>query len=276
MEQNIITIKNLSKTFKRQKVLKEITIKIPENCVYGLLGPNGAGKSTLLKTMTGLLKPTSGEVLFCGHKWSRKDLSAYLQVIGVALPFVISMICAGSIALEEQNHFQIYLGSYTDKGKAFTCKSLVLSIMGFLAICSAVLLFGAGYHFLPGKSGISGGLYMQAALLLFLGSIPLYVEHIFLNLLFTKSVSQCVGVVQSLVSALFLTGLGEGRWQFLPCTWSARVSALFLQGKLYGRKGMASLTELKGKVPICLLLLCLMCVIIRIVMQHYEGRQVND
>lgn len=75
MEQNIITIKNLSKTFKRQKVLKEITMKIPENCVYGLLGPNGARKSTLLKTMTGLLKPTSGEVLFCGHKWSRKDLS---------------------------------------------------------------------------------------------------------------------------------------------------------------------------------------------------------
>lgn len=75
MEQNILVIKNLSKEFKRQKVLKEITMKIPENCVYGLLGPNGAGKSTLLKIITGLLKPTSGTILFQGHKWTRADLT---------------------------------------------------------------------------------------------------------------------------------------------------------------------------------------------------------
>ena len=75
MEQNILVIKNLSKEFKRQKVLKEITMKIPENCVYGLLGPNGAGKSTLLKTITGLLKSTSVTILFQGHKWTRADLT---------------------------------------------------------------------------------------------------------------------------------------------------------------------------------------------------------
>ena len=56
MNQNIIEIKNLSKTFKKQTVLKNISLSIPENCVYGLLGPNGAGKSTLLKMLTGLLR----------------------------------------------------------------------------------------------------------------------------------------------------------------------------------------------------------------------------
>ena len=62
MEQNMITIRNLSKEFKGQSVLKNITMEIPKNCVYGLLGANGAGKSTLLKTITGLLNPTSGEI----------------------------------------------------------------------------------------------------------------------------------------------------------------------------------------------------------------------
>ena len=66
MEQNMITIRNLSKEFKGQNVLKNITMEIPKNCVYGLLGANGAGKSTLLKTITGLLNPTSGEIYF-GH-----------------------------------------------------------------------------------------------------------------------------------------------------------------------------------------------------------------
>ena len=75
MQQNMIETRNLSRQFKGQTVLKDITMKIPKNCVYGLLGPNGAGKSTLLKTMTGLLKPTSGEILFDGHQWSRADLA---------------------------------------------------------------------------------------------------------------------------------------------------------------------------------------------------------
>ena len=71
----MITIRNLSKEFKGQNVLKNITMEIPKNCVYGLLGANGAGKSTLLKTITGLLNPTSGEIYFEGHKWTRADLA---------------------------------------------------------------------------------------------------------------------------------------------------------------------------------------------------------
>ena len=75
MEPNILEIENLSRSFKRQQVLKNITMNIPQNCVYGLLGPNGAGKSTLLKTITGLLTPDAGEIRFRGHRWSRADLA---------------------------------------------------------------------------------------------------------------------------------------------------------------------------------------------------------
>lgn len=74
MNQNIVEIKNLEKSFKKQPVLKNISLSIPENCVYGLLGPNGAGKSTLLKMITGLMRPDSGQIVFQGHPWSRKDL----------------------------------------------------------------------------------------------------------------------------------------------------------------------------------------------------------
>lgn len=75
MNRNLIEIKNLSKEFKEQPVLKNITMAVPENCVYGLLGPNGAGKSTLMKTMAGLLRPTTGEIYFQGHPWSRRNLT---------------------------------------------------------------------------------------------------------------------------------------------------------------------------------------------------------
>ena len=73
---NLVEIKNVSQTFKRDTVLEDVSLTIPQNCVVGLLGPNGAGKSTLLKILSGLLRPSAGEVVFDGHSWSRTDLVA--------------------------------------------------------------------------------------------------------------------------------------------------------------------------------------------------------
>ena len=75
MNEIILETKRLCKTFKKQEAVKDVSISVQRNSIYGLLGPNGAGKSTLLKMITGMLRLTSGEVLFDGHKWSRKDLS---------------------------------------------------------------------------------------------------------------------------------------------------------------------------------------------------------
>ncbi|WP_160687079.1 lantibiotic protection ABC transporter ATP-binding protein [Clostridium sp. C2-6-12] len=75
MNDIILETENLCKTFRKQEVNKDISISVKRNSIYGLLGANGAGKSTLLKMITGMLRPTSGEIIFDGHKWSRKDLS---------------------------------------------------------------------------------------------------------------------------------------------------------------------------------------------------------
>ena len=70
----ILKTDNLCKDFKKQKAVNNVSITVRENSIYGLLGPNGAGKSTTLKMITGMLRPTSGKVLFNGHDWNRKDL----------------------------------------------------------------------------------------------------------------------------------------------------------------------------------------------------------
>ena len=70
----IFKTNNLCKDFKKQKAVNNVSITVRENSIYGLLGPNGAGKSTTLKMITGMLRPTSGKVLFNGHEWNRKDL----------------------------------------------------------------------------------------------------------------------------------------------------------------------------------------------------------
>ncbi len=75
-----ITLTEVSKTFKlglfkSKKAVDNLTLEIPSGEVVGLLGPNGSGKSTTIKMILGFLKPTSGEILICGHdvenRWAR-------------------------------------------------------------------------------------------------------------------------------------------------------------------------------------------------------------
>ena len=70
----MIQTKNLNKSYKNQEVNKDISLLVPKNSIYGLLGPNGAGKSTLLKMLTGMINPTSGEIIYIERPWSRNDL----------------------------------------------------------------------------------------------------------------------------------------------------------------------------------------------------------
>ncbi len=60
---NIIEVKNLSKTFKECKAVNDISFNIGKGEIFGFLGPNGAGKTTTINMLTGLAKPTSGEIM---------------------------------------------------------------------------------------------------------------------------------------------------------------------------------------------------------------------
>ena len=64
----LLEIKNLSKSYGKKKVLKDINLTIPRDRIIGLLGKNGTGKSTLIKLINDLLTPTSGEILINGKK----------------------------------------------------------------------------------------------------------------------------------------------------------------------------------------------------------------
>jgi len=55
------------------EVLRGVSLEVPNGSVVALLGANGAGKSTLLKTISGIMKPTRGTIVFEGEAISRLD-----------------------------------------------------------------------------------------------------------------------------------------------------------------------------------------------------------
>lgn len=236
-----------------------------------------------------VLLPVIGSGLFLVYyRWIRhgmeNGIGVLVEITGVALPLVISIVCAGNISLEAQNHFQIFLENYKCRWKGLAAKLLVLWSMGFLSVSAAIVIFTAGYGELKkqaetfGETGQAGESLMMLVVILAIGSIPVYVEHLFWNFVFPASVSQCIGVAESILSALFLTGLGDGIWQYVPCTWSARGVTLFWEISRASDEMRTVIyhTEMKKTGMICTLLLAGICVIIGLWFQNYEGRQWNE
>ena len=76
-----ITVNSLSKSYKSQKVLNNISFSADKGQIIGFLGPNGAGKSTMMKILTGFIKPDEGAVFIDDIDVLKNSIAAQ-KVIG--------------------------------------------------------------------------------------------------------------------------------------------------------------------------------------------------
>lgn len=67
-----LELNKISKKFKKNLVLNDLSIVFEPGKIYGLVGANGSGKSVLFKIICGIMKPTSGLVLFDGEDYLKK------------------------------------------------------------------------------------------------------------------------------------------------------------------------------------------------------------
>jgi branched-chain amino acid transport system ATP-binding protein len=82
----ILDVRSLSKHFGGFRALENLNLKIEPGTIWAIIGPNGAGKSTLFNLITGMLKPTEGEIYFKGM--NLKDLKPNKRTaLGIALTF---------------------------------------------------------------------------------------------------------------------------------------------------------------------------------------------
>ena len=61
-----VETRGLARTFGSKRAVDGIDLQVPPGSFYGFLGPNGAGKSTTIKCLTGLLRPSAGEIRILG------------------------------------------------------------------------------------------------------------------------------------------------------------------------------------------------------------------
>ena len=77
---DMLRITNLYKSFGDKEVLRGLNLSVPQHSIYGFIGKNGSGKTTTMKTVLGLLKADSGEIIVNGEKvvYGQTDTNCYI------------------------------------------------------------------------------------------------------------------------------------------------------------------------------------------------------
>ena len=82
----LLSIKNLGIQFGGLRAVDEFNLEIEKGELYGLIGPNGAGKTTVFNMLTGVYKPTAGEIVLDGKNITGKK-QIEINKLGVARTF---------------------------------------------------------------------------------------------------------------------------------------------------------------------------------------------
>jgi branched-chain amino acid transport system ATP-binding protein len=75
----LLETQHLRKEFGGLVANQDVDFTVPPNSIVSLIGPNGAGKTTFFNMLTGVYKPTAGEVFFDGERMTNKPPHAYTQ-----------------------------------------------------------------------------------------------------------------------------------------------------------------------------------------------------
>lgn len=84
----VLEVKNLSKSFEQTQVLEDISFRVEKGEFIAIMGQSGSGKSTLLYNISGMDRPSSGEVNLCGNDISRLKDDKMSQIRLTQMGFV--------------------------------------------------------------------------------------------------------------------------------------------------------------------------------------------
>ncbi len=126
----MLEVKNVSKSFRGLRAVREASFTVPEGDINGLIGPNGAGKTTIFNIIAGVYAPDSGEIYFNGNPVHglRPD---QICAAGIGRTFQIVKPFAGLSVLDN-----VIVGALHRERGVASARALAVSILEKLSLAS--------------------------------------------------------------------------------------------------------------------------------------------
>ncbi|AYW48009.1 polar amino acid ABC transporter ATP-binding protein [Tetragenococcus osmophilus] len=121
----MLELKNVSKSFGSQEVIRSLDLTIPDGSILAIVGPSGGGKTTLLRVLAGLETVDEGEFLLDGEEFNPISSKNQEQVVGVVfqefqlfphLSVFENIVLAPRLALKEEKE------TYTKKAEDISAR----------------------------------------------------------------------------------------------------------------------------------------------------------
>ncbi|SFD28505.1 lantibiotic immunity ABC transporter MutG family permease subunit [Clostridium uliginosum] len=224
------------------------------------------------------LIPLLGIIIFLSYfsytPWKpTSKVFVFLQMAAFVFPILIALICSMVVDQEAlAGNFQQMLTSDI-KLMPFLSKLTVVLLFGLSSMLVLVCGFGAGFSYILNESPFEFRYYMYAGCILFFSSIFIYVFHIIISMKFGNIPSIGIGITESLLSIIFATDLGLGKWEFVPCTWGMRLMMYFHKFTLKDQSFFEEISELRLGIILCILGTIIITIFACLWFFRWEGRK---
>lgn len=204
-------------------------------------------------------------------------VNLYISALAIVFPLLIGIVCSFAIDIEAAaGEYKEIIGLKFSKSQCFFAKLIMLLTMCVIALGISVLGFAAGFKLILKQNTYPVSFYFMLICIMFASQIILYVFHMMLSFCFGKGVSMTVGVLESLVSALMLTNLGEVIWKFIPCAYGIRLGGYYMiyvddPGYL-----LETMEEIKVGILIAVVLTILITVVAGVWFHRFEGKKCSN
>lgn len=223
-----------------------------------------------------ILVPLLGNVLFLVYfmisPWEPAGkVQAYLEVVSIAFPLIGAVVTAMAAEQEAMaGGFKEMLSQQYPRWKVWISKFIMLFLSGMAVAVFTIGTFWLGFRSLPGTGQVDFSLFAWAAVIIICCQVIMYTIHLMVGIRFGRGALMGLAVVECLVTALMLTGLGDGIWGFLPCSWGARLCDYFL---LYYPQGQMEMFLDAGKPAGMFIATMVVFLISLVFISRFEGRK---
>lgn len=207
-------------------------------------------------------------------------VNGFFEAISLGFPLLIGIIT--SLIMEQEikaGKLKELISTENSRWICLFSKIVVVIISGALAFALAAGGFYMGFQYILKQNVLPPNFYIKIVLIIFLSQIFLYIFHLWLSIRFGSGASIGIGIFESLIAGLFITGLGDGIWQYVPCSFAVRFCDNFFikesgSADVFNKLSGSGywLESCKSGVINCIVITVLSIVILKIWFEHFEFR----
>ena len=150
-------------------------------------------------------------------------IQTYFVLLGAIMPIILSFISSKVVDMEMgAGNFQTLLSTTKSRTKAYLGKLIVLELGFIVSISLAIIIFAI----LSGYQSILD--WLIEFCLIIISSFSLYLIHFWVSIILSNGASIGLGFLETMITLLSMTVIGDSIWYFIPCTWASRLPAIYI------------------------------------------------